>query len=175
MTSPYAFTEEELKMMDKNYKKPKVYILHQGCCHNVGVIVFRPKSGLCQRKRWLLLKTLFMSGAQLPLKTNKGCQKRLLIFCKGIKDSKTKHIYFSKIWERWWRVWRRGENLGQAWETRTLVSFHSQHQVSLTEYLSIEIATLHAFRKMFLLQYALEVKLGEKTRLETIIKVGGKA
>ena len=24
MTSPYAFTEEELKMMDKNYKKPKV-------------------------------------------------------------------------------------------------------------------------------------------------------
>ena len=26
MTSPYAFTEEELKMMDKNYKKPKVSI-----------------------------------------------------------------------------------------------------------------------------------------------------
>ena len=28
---------------------------------------------------------------------------------------------------------------------------------------------------MFLLQYALEVKLGEKTRLETIIKVGEKS
>ena len=24
MTSPYAFTDEELKMMDKDYKKPKV-------------------------------------------------------------------------------------------------------------------------------------------------------
>ena len=52
------------------------------------IIVFRQKSGLCQRKRWLLLKTLFMSGAQLPLKTNKGCQKRLLIFCK-IRIQKT--------------------------------------------------------------------------------------
>ena len=29
---------------------------------------------------------------------------------------------------------------------------------------------VHSTRKMFLLQYALEVKLGEKTRLETIIK-----
>ena len=88
MTSPYAFTEEELKMMDKNYKKPKVYIFHQGCCHNVDVIVFRLKSGLCQRKRWLSLKTLFMSEAQLPLKTNKGCQKRLLIFCKLINHKR---------------------------------------------------------------------------------------
>ena len=26
MTSPYAFTDEELKMMDKDYKKPKVEI-----------------------------------------------------------------------------------------------------------------------------------------------------
>ena len=35
----------------------------------------------------------------------------------------------------------------------------------------VNIFQLFQFRKMFLLQYALEVKLGEKTRLETIIKV----
>ena len=27
MASPYAFTEEELKMMEKDYKKPKVGII----------------------------------------------------------------------------------------------------------------------------------------------------
>ena len=71
------------------------------------IIVFRQKSGLCQRKRWLLLRTLFMSGARLPPETNKGCRKRLLIFCKGIKDSDTNKFLFSKIWKWWWRVWRR--------------------------------------------------------------------
>ena len=46
--------------------------------------MFRPKSGLSLRRRWLLLKTLCTNEAQLPQKINKGCQKKLLIFCKSL-------------------------------------------------------------------------------------------
>ena len=69
-------------MMDKNYKKPKVLKIQGFIIFSSVFLLDRPRNGLSQRRRWLLLKTLFMSGAQLPLKTNKGCQKRLLIFCK---------------------------------------------------------------------------------------------
>ena len=43
----------------------------------------------------------------------------------------------------------------------------SEHSFNLQK----NMVNIFQFRKMFLLQYALEVKLGEKTRLETIIKV----
>ena len=53
MTSPYAFTAEELKMMDKNYKKPKV--LYQGLINfsiafywsGQEVVCLREEGGCC--------------------------------------------------------------------------------------------------------------------------------
>ena len=51
MTSPYAFTEEELKMMDKNYKKPKVYNLYIKDVVIMLVLLFLGQKVVCVREK----------------------------------------------------------------------------------------------------------------------------
>ena len=81
MTSPYAFTDEELKMMDKDYKKPKVKLLF--CKSNFSAVFdFRPRNGLFQRRKLLLQKTLFMKEELLQQGTSRECLQKLQIFCK---------------------------------------------------------------------------------------------
>ena len=105
-----------------------------------------------------MLKTLCTNEAQLPQKINKGCQKKLLIFCKSLLKG-------NKILLRTTFLYQRFESDDEESEEEEKILDKHEKPEPLS-------AFIHSTRKMFLLQYALEVKLGEKTRLETIIKVG---
>ena len=136
--------------------------------------MFRPKSGLSLRRRWLLLKTLCTNEAQLPQKINKGCQKKLLIFCKSLLKGNKRLKTTTFLYQRFESDDEESEEeekiLDKHEKPEPLSAFiHSTRSVSIINFIHILLS--NAFRKMFLLQYALEVKLGEKTRLETIIKV----
>ena len=68
MNSPYAFTEEELKMMEKDYKKPKVLVSIR--VFQFSKIQFRPRNGSCLRRSRKLPRTLFTRGAPSPPETS---------------------------------------------------------------------------------------------------------
>ena len=80
MTSPYAFTEEELKMMDKNYKKPKVYILHQGCCHNVCNYCFQAKKWFVSEKKVAVAKNTLHERGTVATKNKQRMSKEIADF-----------------------------------------------------------------------------------------------
>ena len=86
MTSPYAFTEEELKMMEKDYKKPKVWKTDLLRIAVTFCPISRPRNGSCQRRRKGPLGTLSTRGERWLLGTSRGCPRRSQNFCKSDGD-----------------------------------------------------------------------------------------
>ena len=118
-----------------------------------------------------------MKEEQLLLRISRGCPKKLQNSCESAKWFC--FVYFNICKSRFESDGEESEEeekiLDKHEKPEPLSAFiHSTRYwmlVTVKANFCKNMVTIFQFRKMFLLQYALEVKLGEKTRLETIIKV----
>ena len=125
------------------------------------------------RKRWQWQRTLYMKEEQLLLRISRGCPKKLQISCESARWFC--FLYFNICKSRFESDGEESEEeekiLDKHEKPEPLSAFIHSTRYWLLVNLQKNMVNIFQFRKMFLLQYALEVKLGEKTRLETIIKV----
>ena len=114
-----------------------------------------------------------MKEEQLLLRISRGCPKKLQISCESARWFC--FVYFNICKSRFESDGEESEEeekiLDKHEKPEPLSAFIHSTRYWLLVHLQKNMVNIFQFRKMFLLQYALEVKLGEKTRLETIIKV----
>ena len=109
----------------------------------------------------------------MPLRISRECPKKLQTSCKSARWFC--FVYFNICKSRFESDGEESEEeekiLDKHEKPEPLSAFIHSTRYWLLVNLQKNMVNIFQFRKMFLLQYALEVKLGEKTRLETIIKV----